>query len=124
MYITNYDKNRKPLSKKQRSQIPGKYRYIGATSVNDYISKCNFDGIYLLLGEDGTVQDDMVTQFYNIFTVNFGLIIMLMVYKEIKFQRMAISIFSSKKYRWYCYRGSAEKDISKKLKFIVYSCTR
>ena len=58
MYITNYDKNRKPLSKKQRSQIPGKYRYIGATSVNDYISKYNFDGIYLLLGEDGTVQDD------------------------------------------------------------------
>lgn len=56
-YIKNYDRNRKPLSKKQRSQIPGKYRYIGATSVNDYINKYNFDGIYLLLGEDGTVQD-------------------------------------------------------------------
>lgn len=56
-YIKNYDRNRRPLSKKQRSQIPGKYRYIGATSVNDYINKYNFDGIYLLLGEDGTVQD-------------------------------------------------------------------
>lgn len=57
-FIKNYDKKRKPLSKKQRSQIPGKYRYIGATSVNDYINKYNFDGVYLLLGEDGTVQDD------------------------------------------------------------------
>src|SRR5699024_11412458 len=56
-YIRNYDKDRKPLSKKQRSKMPGKYRYIGATSVNDYIAKYNFDGIYLLLGEDGTVQD-------------------------------------------------------------------
>ncbi|QOP73395.1 restriction endonuclease subunit S [Pediococcus acidilactici] len=57
-YIKNYDKDRKPLSKKERSQMPGKYRYIGATSVNDYINKYTFDGIYLLLGEDGTVQDD------------------------------------------------------------------
>lgn len=56
-YIRNYDKDRKPLSKKQRSKMPGKYRYIGATSVNDYIAKYNFNGIYLLLGEDGTVQD-------------------------------------------------------------------
>lgn len=56
-YIRNYDKDRKPLSKNQRSKMPGKYRYIGATSVNDYIAKYNFDGIYLLLGEDGTVQD-------------------------------------------------------------------
>lgn len=57
-YIINYDKDRKPLSKRQRSQIPGNYRYIGATSVNDYIDRYNFDGIYLLLGEDGTVQDE------------------------------------------------------------------
>ena len=56
--IINYDKDRKPLSKRQRSQIPGNYRYIGATSVNDYIDRYNFDGIYLLLGEDGTVQDE------------------------------------------------------------------
>lgn len=57
-FISNYDRLRKPLSKKERLSIPGKYRYIGATSVNDYINKYNFDGIYLLLGEDGTVEDD------------------------------------------------------------------
>ena len=56
-FISNYDRLRKPLSKKERLSIPGKYRYIGATSVNDYINKYNFDGIYLLLGEDGTVED-------------------------------------------------------------------
>lgn len=38
-----------------------------------------------------------------------------MFYKEIKFQRSGYIYFSSKKYRWYCYRGSAEKDISKNL---------
>ena len=57
-FISNYDRLRKPLSKKERLSIPGKYRYIGATSVNDYINKYNFDGIYLLLGEDDTVEDD------------------------------------------------------------------
>src|SRR5699024_10706514 len=57
-YINNFDRLRKPLSKKQRSSMHGNYRYIGATSVNDYIDQYNFDGIYLLLGEDGTVQDE------------------------------------------------------------------
>lgn len=57
-FIQNYDRFRKPLSKKQRSAILGKYRYIGAASVMDYINKYNFDGIYLLLGEDGTVVDN------------------------------------------------------------------
>ncbi len=57
-FIKNYDRFRKPLSKKQRSEIPGNYRYIGATSVMDHINQYNFNGIYLLLGEDGTVVDD------------------------------------------------------------------
>ena len=57
-FIQNYDRFRKPLSKKQRSAISGKYRYIGAASVMDYINKYNFEGIYLLLGEDGTVVDN------------------------------------------------------------------
>lgn len=52
----NFDKQRKPLSKNQRAQRQGEYRYIGATSVVDYVDDFTFDGIYLLLGEDGTVQ--------------------------------------------------------------------
>lgn len=33
------------------------YPYYGATSVMDYVDRYLFDGIYLLLGEDGTVVD-------------------------------------------------------------------
>lgn len=57
-FMNNFDKKRKPLSKNQRAQRQGKYRYIGATSVVDYVDDFTFDGIYLLLGEDGTVQTD------------------------------------------------------------------
>ncbi|PAY46530.1 restriction endonuclease subunit S [Ligilactobacillus salivarius] len=52
-----HHKNDTVSTKLELIKMPGKYRYIGATSVNDYIAKYNFDGIYLLLGEDGTVQD-------------------------------------------------------------------
>ena len=34
------------------------YPYYGATSLMDYVEDYLFDGIYLLLGEDGTVVDD------------------------------------------------------------------
>lgn len=57
-FMSNFDKQRKPLSKNQRAQRQGEYRYIGATSVVDHVDDFTFDGIYLLLGEDGTVQTD------------------------------------------------------------------
>lgn len=56
--MSNFDKQRKPLSKNQRAQRQGEYRYIGATSVVDHVDDFTFNGIYLLLGEDGTVQTD------------------------------------------------------------------
>ena len=34
------------------------YPYYGATSIMDYVDKYIFDGIYLLMGEDGSVVDD------------------------------------------------------------------
>lgn len=34
------------------------YPYYGAASLMDYVDEYIFDGIYLLLGEDGTVVDD------------------------------------------------------------------
>lgn len=50
------DKHRVPLSKKQREEKkPGSVPYYGATSVMDYINEWIFDGIYLLVGEDGSV---------------------------------------------------------------------
>lgn len=35
------------------------YPYYGATSLMDYVDNYLFDGIYLLLGEDGTVVDNL-----------------------------------------------------------------
>ncbi|KXJ57276.1 MAG: hypothetical protein AXW15_13630 [Neptuniibacter sp. Phe_28] len=51
-----FDKNRVPLSKKQREEKkPGTIPYYGATSVMDHINEWIFDDIYLLIGEDGSV---------------------------------------------------------------------
>lgn len=50
-----YDKYRKPLSGNQRDAMKKIYPYYGATSVMDYVDNYIFDGIYTLLGEDGSV---------------------------------------------------------------------
>ncbi len=47
------DSQRKPVSKGNRSQ--GEYPYYGANGIQDYVDGYIFDGIYLLLGEDGSV---------------------------------------------------------------------
>lgn len=51
----NYDAKRKPMSSRERQEHQGKYPYYGATSIIDYVDDFIFDGIYLLMGEDGTV---------------------------------------------------------------------
>ena len=56
--IDLYDSMRKPLSSRVREQMKKKYPYYGATSLMDYVEDYIFDGIYVLLGEDGTVVDD------------------------------------------------------------------
>ena len=55
---TCFDKNRIPLSKRQREQKHGLIPYYGATSIMDYVDEYIFDGIYLLVGEDGSVLKD------------------------------------------------------------------
>lgn len=52
-----YDSKRVPLSSRQRSEMKKKYPYYGAASLMDYVDDYIFDGIYVLLGEDGTVID-------------------------------------------------------------------
>lgn len=53
--VTFFDNLRKPLSSMQRIDMDKKYPYYGAASVMDYVDSYLFDGVYLLLGEDGTV---------------------------------------------------------------------
>lgn len=55
--IELYDSKRIPLSSRERADLAKIYPYYGATSVMDYVDRYLFDGIYLLLGEDGTVVD-------------------------------------------------------------------
>lgn len=52
-----HDSKRIPLSSRERANLAKVYPYYGATSVMDYVDRYLFDGIYLLLGEDGTVVD-------------------------------------------------------------------
>jgi len=56
--IDLHDSKRVPLSSRERKKLDKIYPYYGATSVMDYVDRYLFDGIYLLLGEDGTVVDD------------------------------------------------------------------
>lgn len=54
-----HDSKRIPLSGAQRDKMTKRtYPYYGAASLMDYVDEYIFDGIYLLLGEDGTVVDD------------------------------------------------------------------
>ena len=53
--VEYFDKQRKPLSSMQRMSMDKIYPYYGAATLMDYVDNYLFDGIYLLLGEDGTV---------------------------------------------------------------------
>ncbi len=53
--VEYFDKQRKPLSSMQRMSMDKVYPYYGAATLMDYVDNYLFDGIYLLLGEDGTV---------------------------------------------------------------------
>ena len=56
--IELFDSQRVPLSSRQRENMKKTYPYYGATSMMDYVDNYFFDGMYVLLGEDGSVVDD------------------------------------------------------------------
>jgi len=56
--IALLDSKRIPLSKRVREKMHKKYPYYGATCMMDYVEDYLFDGIYVLLGEDGSVADE------------------------------------------------------------------
>ena len=53
-----HDKKRRPLSSNERSSMEKIYPYYGATSCMDFVNDYIFDGIYTLIGEDGSVVDE------------------------------------------------------------------
>ena len=56
--IQIFDSKRIPLSAREREKRHGVYPYHGAASVMDYVDNYLFDGIYVLMGEDGSVIND------------------------------------------------------------------
>lgn len=65
-HMANFDSKRVPVSGAERAKRRGPYPYHGAAGVMDYVDDYLFDGVYLLLGEDGSVVRDTglaVTQY-------------------------------------------------------------
>ena len=52
-----FDSKRIPLSGAERSTRKGSFPYYGAASLMDHVDDYLFDGVHLLIGEDGTVTD-------------------------------------------------------------------
>ncbi|BCX13324.1 MAG: restriction endonuclease [Thermosynechococcus sp.] len=56
-YAINFDSKRVPLSGRDRAKRNGPFPYYGAAGIMDYVDDYLFDGIYLLIGEDGSVMN-------------------------------------------------------------------
>ena len=56
--IEIHDSKRIPLSSRERAERKGKIPYHGAASVMDYVDDYLFDGVYVLIGEDGSVVNE------------------------------------------------------------------
>ena len=54
-----HDSKRIPLNSRQRAERQGPYPYYGAAGIMDYVDDYLFDGVYVLIGEDGSVVDDI-----------------------------------------------------------------
>jgi type I restriction enzyme, S subunit len=54
-HLVNFDSRRVPVSGAERATRRGPYPYHGAAAVMDYVDDYLFDGVYLLVGEDGSV---------------------------------------------------------------------
>ena len=57
-HVEIFDSKRVPLSNREREIRKGIYPYYGAASLMDYIDDFLFDGIYILMGEDGSVINE------------------------------------------------------------------
>jgi restriction endonuclease S subunit len=55
--VSIFDSERVPLSGQQRASRQGQYPYYGAATLMDRIDDFLFDGVYFLMGEDGSVAD-------------------------------------------------------------------
>ena len=64
--VRNFDSRRIPLSSRERLQRRGQYRYFGATGVMDWVDGFLFEGLHLLVAEDGSVEKADGTPFLQL----------------------------------------------------------
>ena len=64
--VRNFDSRRVPLSRRVRAERPGPYPYYGATGVMDHLDDYLFEGLHLLVGEDGSVETPAGTPFLQL----------------------------------------------------------
>ena len=64
--VSNFDSRRIPLSRRVRSERPGPYPYYGATGVMDHVDDYIFEGLHLLVAEDGSVETPTGTPFLQL----------------------------------------------------------
>ena len=55
--IEIHDSKRIPLNSRQRAEKQGLYPYYGAAGIMDHVDDFLFDGVHVLIGEDGSVVD-------------------------------------------------------------------
>lgn len=56
--VQNFDSKRVPLSSREREKRRGPYPYYGATGVMDHLDDYLFEGLHLLIAEDGSVETE------------------------------------------------------------------
>jgi type I restriction enzyme, S subunit len=54
--VQNFDAKRVPLSSRERDKRRGRFPYYGATGVMDHVDDYLFEGLHLLVAEDGSVE--------------------------------------------------------------------
>jgi type I restriction enzyme S subunit len=69
--VKNFDSKRIPLSSRERALRQGKFPYYGAAGCIDGVDNYIFEGLYLLVGEDGSVVRDDGTPFLQMVSGKF-----------------------------------------------------
>ena len=54
--VQNFDARRTPLSSREREKRRGSFPYYGATGIMDHVDDFLFEGLHLLVAEDGSVE--------------------------------------------------------------------
>lgn len=69
--VQNFDSRRVPLSSRERQQRQGEIPYYGAAGCIDHVDSYLFEGVHLLVGEDGSVVKVDGTPFLQLVTGKF-----------------------------------------------------